>query len=82
MEVMDRFVPYMEVSLHPAYDNDVPTLLFSPYFFLSCLLFCQEGRQCRAACRLGRVNMAMADEADVEFVSNIKELFMKQNKKL
>jgi hypothetical protein len=26
--------------------------------------------------------MAMADEADVEFVSNIKELFMKQNKKL
>jgi hypothetical protein len=26
--------------------------------------------------------MATADEADVEFVSNIKELFMKQNKKL
>ena len=39
-------------------------------------------RQCRVACRLGRVNMATADEADVEFVSNIKELFMKQNKKL
>ena len=30
MEVMDRFVPYMEVSLHPAYDNDVPT-----YFLLN-----------------------------------------------
>jgi hypothetical protein len=26
--------------------------------------------------------MATADEVDVEFVSNIKELFMKQNKKL
>ncbi len=29
----------------------------------------------RAACRLGRVNMATTDEVDVEFVSNIKELF-------
>jgi hypothetical protein len=26
--------------------------------------------------------MAAADKVDVEFVSNIKELFMKQNKKL
>jgi hypothetical protein len=26
--------------------------------------------------------MATADDVDVEFVSNIKELFMKQNKKL
>jgi hypothetical protein len=59
----------------------LPSYFFS-LIFLACLLFCQEGRQCRAACRLGRVNMAMADEADLEFVSNIKELFMKQNKKL
>ena len=35
-------------------------------------IFCQEGRQCRVVCRLGRVNMATADEVDVEFVSNIK----------
>jgi hypothetical protein len=43
MEVMDRFVPYMEVSLHPAYDNDVPTLLFSPYFFSLAYYFARRG---------------------------------------
>jgi hypothetical protein len=58
-------------------------LIFS-LIFLASLSFCLGGggRQCRAAYRLGRVNMATADEVDVEFVSNIKELFMKQNKKL
>jgi hypothetical protein len=56
-------------------------LIFS-LIFLARLLSCQEGRQCRVLCRLGQVNMAAADKVDVEFVSNIKELFMKQNKKL
>jgi hypothetical protein len=40
MEVMDRFVPYMEVSLHPAYDNDVPDFLLN---FSRLLIILQGG---------------------------------------
>jgi hypothetical protein len=43
MEVMDRFVPYMEVSLHPAYDNDVPTLLFFLLNFSRLLIILPGG---------------------------------------
>jgi hypothetical protein len=43
MEVMDRFVPYLEESLHPAYAHDVPTLLFSPYFFSLAYYFARGG---------------------------------------
>jgi hypothetical protein len=73
------------MSLHPAHASDVPTLLFSlshAYYFAWGGGGGGGGRKCRAACRLGRVNMATAEEVDVEFISNIKELFMKQNKKL
>ena len=40
------FVPYLEVSLHPARDENthiVPTLLFFPLFFFAVLLFRREG---------------------------------------
>ena len=42
------FVPYMEVSLHPARDENthiVPTLLFFPLFFFAVLLFRRGGGQ-------------------------------------
>jgi hypothetical protein len=51
--------------------------MFLPSYFLlnfsRLLIILPEGAAmpCRK-CRLGRVNMAMADEGDVEFVSNIK----------
>ena len=44
MEVWDTFVPYLEVSLHPAYDETRPHCsypLIFPQFFFAVLLFCQ-----------------------------------------
>ena len=39
MEVMDRFEPNMEVSLHPAYGSDVPYLLIFSLIFPRILLY-------------------------------------------
>lgn len=61
-------MPPIEVSLHPGYGSNVSAHLFSPLFFLACMLSIftgEEVNKCLATCRLRQVNMAMIDKLDV-----------------
>ena len=70
MEIWDTFVPYMEVSRHPAHDekiHNVPTLLFFPLLF-------RRGRQLQLQLQSPRIVVVVVVVAPGETIQSQQQL--------